>query len=323
MAVAPLLLMVGCTEYRPVKMEGRGSWEQARELAYMRRHATAGGGADPGSPRRAERAPRLYVVLPGDTVSGLAARYGLSGREIIRRNRLKPPYHIYVGQILRLRDDVPRVVRIHRVRRGETLAGIAARYGYSVRALRAANPGIRPRRLRIGQELRLPRHEVVPIPVARAREEHVARIRKAERLQPPPLSKAGFLWPVRGEILDGFGAKPDGRRNDGINIAGRRGEPVRAAEAGVVVYAGADVSAFGRMLIIRHAGGYVTAYAHNDALLVGVGDVVRRGQVIARLGASGAVTRPQLHFQIRAGIEPVDPRRLLRPQLIAARTARR
>ena len=113
-------------------------------------------------------------------------------------------------------------------------------------------------------------------------------------------------------MLDEFGVKPDGRRNDGINIAARAGTPVRAAENGIVVYAGSAVPAFGRMLIIRHAGGYLTTYAHNAALLVTVGDRVRRGQIVARVGATGDVARPQLHFQLRAGREPVDPRRLLR-----------
>ncbi|GBD41450.1 Murein hydrolase activator NlpD [bacterium HR39] len=112
---------------------------------------------------------------------------------------------------------------------------------------------------------------------------------------------------MRGEVIARFGRRANGWENDGINIAAAEGTPVWAAENGIVVYAGEDVPAFGRMVIVRHAGGWLTAYAHNREILVGVGDVVRRGQTIARVGRTGSVDRPQLHFQIRRGREPVDP----------------
>ncbi|RMF13288.1 MAG: M23 family metallopeptidase, partial [Alphaproteobacteria bacterium] len=107
-----------------------------------------------------------------------------------------------------------------------------------------------------------------------------------------------------------------GLRNDGVNIAAPAGAPVRAAQAGVVAYAGDGLEAFGRLILIRHAGGWVSAYAHNAALLVHRGQRVRRGQIIARVGASGFVDRPQLHFELRRGKTPVDPLRHL-PRLTA------
>jgi murein DD-endopeptidase MepM/ murein hydrolase activator NlpD len=120
-----------------------------------------------------------------------------------------------------------------------------------------------------------------------------------------------FLWPVRGRVLGTFGPGEGGTHNDGINIAAPAGTPVVAAENGVVAYAGNELRGFGNLLLIKHPDGWVTAYAHNDALLVKKGDQVRRGQPIARVGRTGSVTEPQLHFEARKGTRAVDPTEVL------------
>jgi murein DD-endopeptidase MepM/ murein hydrolase activator NlpD len=125
--------------------------------------------------------------------------------------------------------------------------------------------------------------------------------------QPAPLSEGKFAWPVQGKVISTFGPKPEGLNNDGINIAAPRGAPVLAAENGVVVYAGNEIPGFGNLVLLRHADGWATAYAHNETLLVEKGDRVARGQQIARVGATGSVSEPQSHFEIRKGNEPVDP----------------
>ncbi len=132
----------------------------------------------------------------------------------------------------------------------------------------------------------------------------------------PPVGHGSgkFLWPVNGKIVSPFGAKDGGLHNDGINIAAPLGTPVRAADNGVVVYAGNELRGFGNLLLVRHADGWVSAYAHCDALLVKRGDQVKRGQVIGRVGQSGNVTAPQLHFELRKGSEAVDPLSQLGPQ---------
>ena len=107
------------------------------------------------------------------------------------------------------------------------------------------------------------------------------------------------------------GPKKNGLHNDGINIAAPRGAPVLAAENGVVAYAGNELRGFGNLLLIKHADGWMTAYAHTESLLVGPGDRVRRGQIVARVGDSGSVATPQLHFEIRKGTRAVNPSRLL------------
>jgi murein DD-endopeptidase MepM/ murein hydrolase activator NlpD len=127
----------------------------------------------------------------------------------------------------------------------------------------------------------------------------------------PALSGDGFMWPVQGKVIARFGQSKQGLRRDGINIAARRGAPVRAAEDGVVVYADEGIRGYGRMILLRHSDDYVTTYAHNATLLVRVGDVVRRGQIIARVGDTGSVQGDQLHFEIRKGLTPLDPEDLL------------
>jgi murein DD-endopeptidase MepM/ murein hydrolase activator NlpD len=126
--------------------------------------------------------------------------------------------------------------------------------------------------------------------------------------EPPPLTGDRFLWPVQaGKIVLGYGPTTSGQHNDGVNIAAPTGTEVRAAENGVVAYAGNELRGFGNLLLIRHADGWMTAYAHNDALLVKRGDTVTRGQAVAKVGQSGSVGEPQLHFELRRGTRAIDP----------------
>jgi murein DD-endopeptidase MepM/ murein hydrolase activator NlpD len=120
-----------------------------------------------------------------------------------------------------------------------------------------------------------------------------------------------FRWPVTGHVIEAFGARPNGTTNDGINLAVPAGTPIKAAEDGVVAYAGNELKGYGNLVLVRHADNYVSAYANASELLVKRGDTVKRGQVIARAGQTGNVTSPQLHFEIRKGSTPVDPRKYL------------
>jgi murein DD-endopeptidase MepM/ murein hydrolase activator NlpD len=118
---------------------------------------------------------------------------------------------------------------------------------------------------------------------------------------------------LEGRIIEGFGPGRNGTHNDGINIAARAGARVVAAAAGTVVYVGNQVRGYGNLVLLKHDGGFLTAYAHNSMLLVHKGERVARGQTIARVGATGGVGEPQLHFEIRSGTKPIDPSRLLPP----------
>jgi murein DD-endopeptidase MepM/ murein hydrolase activator NlpD len=121
----------------------------------------------------------------------------------------------------------------------------------------------------------------------------------------------GMRWPVKGKIISEYGAKPNGLKNEGINIAVPEGTGVRAAESGVVAYAGNELKGYGNLVLIRHEGGWVTAYAHAKELFVKRGDIVRRGEVIAKAGQTGSVSSPQLHFEVRKGATAMDPLKFL------------
>lgn len=158
-------------------------------------------------------------------------------------------------------------------------------------------------------------------PVILEGEADVVRLEQPEVSKPAPVQQravvkapqvatadaATFRWPVRGRIISDFGVKPGGSKNDGINLAVPSGTDIKAAEDGTIVYAGNELKGFGNLVLIRHDNGWVSAYAHNKELKVRRGDVVRRGQTIAMAGATGSVTQPQLHFELRKDNKPVDP----------------
>jgi murein DD-endopeptidase MepM/ murein hydrolase activator NlpD len=138
--------------------------------------------------------------------------------------------------------------------------------------------------------------------------EEKPRVANAGQLPTPdPMSGNSFRWPVKGRVISQFGTRPDGGHNDGIDLAVPQGTAVKAAENGVVAYAGSELKGYGNLVLIRHANNWVSAYAHNEEILVKRGDKVSRGQIIAKAGASGAVSQPLVHFELRKGSRPVDP----------------
>ncbi|WP_416909370.1 MAG: peptidoglycan DD-metalloendopeptidase family protein [Polymorphobacter sp.] len=224
-------------------------------------------------------------------------------------------------------------VRIHTVKNGETGIAIARAYGVPWPELAALNNLEPPYLLRIGDKLRLPSRQTVearPIeerakafsldvdtlitgsePASRAPRPKAADTSPPSRVASAPADALTFLWPVDGRVISGFGPKSAGRFNDGINLKVSAGTPVRAAASGTVAYAGDAITGFGNLVLIRHEKGWVTAYGHNEALLVARGDKVRAGDPIARAGSTGAVAEPQLHFEIRRGRTALDPTTLL------------
>ena len=139
-------------------------------------------------------------------------------------------------------------------------------------------------------------------------------------VQPDQVADASlqFRWPLAGRVISDFGASSTGERNDGINISAQQGEPVRASASGTVSYCGNELKGYGNLVLIRHDDGYITAYAHVANFIVNRDDQVLAGQVIAYAGATGDVTVPQLHFEIRKGVRALDPRSVLPRALIVA-----
>jgi murein DD-endopeptidase MepM/ murein hydrolase activator NlpD len=143
-----------------------------------------------------------------------------------------------------------------------------------------------------------------------AAEKGTAEAKQPERPTPAPQAEVGkFRWPVRGNgrLIVGYGKRPDGTHNDGINLAVPHGTDIFAVESGKVAYAGSELKGYGNLILIRHSNKWVSAYAHADQILVRSGDEVKKGQVIAKAGKTGSVDQPQLHFELRQDSRPVDP----------------
>lgn len=236
---------------------------------------------------------QTVTVQKGDTVYAISRRTGVEPQAIIAANNLKPPYLLHPGEQL-----VLTAAAFHTVRKGDTLYSISRTYGVDLTTLTRLNGLKAPYTLAVGQKIRIP---------SGSNPQKAAARQTALDVPIPPREGSRFMWPVRGKILSSYGAKDGGLHNDGINIEARRGEPVKAADAGVVVYASDGLKGYGNLVLIRHADGWVTAYAHNDRLLVKKGDSVKRGDVIAWAGVTGGVSEPQLHFEIRKGTRAVDP----------------
>jgi murein DD-endopeptidase MepM/ murein hydrolase activator NlpD len=188
---------------------------------------------------------------------------------------------------------------------GDTLSGIARRLDVGMSELAKANGLSKPYRVYAGQKLHVPKGNTAATTTVKLGEDQ-GSVRLATG-KPPPLDGDDFLWPVNGKVIGGFGPIDQWRRRDGIDIAARRGAPVLAAQDGIVAYAGDGIPGYGEMILIRHDQGYITTYAHNAVLLVAVGDVVRRGQLIARVGDTGETGQPMLHFELRKGRQAIDP----------------
>jgi murein DD-endopeptidase MepM/ murein hydrolase activator NlpD len=246
------------------------------------RIATTMPGMPVGAPRTA-LAPTtgMHVVAPGETLHSIARLYGKSVMVLAKANNIPPDTMVKVGERIIIPDVQPG-------------SAVAPRAQASV-----APPA--------GQNLanaESPHSARVATPEAPAQE---TTIKTAE----PAGGLPSFRWPVRGRVIAGFGPTPNGLQNDGINLAVPEGTPVKAADDGVVAYAGNELKGYGNLVLVRHANGFVTAYAHASDILVKRGETVKRGQVIAHSGQTGNVTSPQLHFEIRKGSTPVDPSQYL------------
>lgn len=261
--------------------------------------------------------PATVTVDKGDTLYSISKRYDIPLRDLIDANGLRPPYTLKVGQVLRL-----PATSYHIVSRGDTLYAISRQYDVSVDDLKKINGLTYPYTLAIGQKIMLQGSPASTAKVASSSKHSYRQTarnstqnktqtkytpRKQKSYPVAKTRKTKFMWPVQGTIVSKFGTIGKGRANDGINIKAAKGSAVKAADAGTVAYAGNELKGFGNLILVRHNDGWITAYAHNDRLLVKKGQKVRRGEKIATVGETGGVNSPQLHFEIRAGKKAVNP----------------
>ena len=241
--------------------------------------------APAASPTPTSLTPRAgettYTVQPGDTPNSIAEKLGTSEKAIMVRNDVRADA-LQIGQTLVIPAagaGAPAVADAAGVRKVKTTTISAPGAGDTTQSTAKTAPA--PTQQDVSSSAQLP--------------------------NPEPLSGASFRWPVKGRVISGFGTKPDGGHNDGINISVPQGTPVKAAENGVVAYSGSELKGYGNLVLVRHANNWVSAYANNEELLVKRGDKVSRGQVIAKAGTTGSVSQPQVHFELRKGSRPVDP----------------
>ncbi len=280
-------------------------------------------------PRVAETAPApapiatstpgsTYKVQKGDTPHDIAEKLGVDEKALIARNNLNPN-NLRIGQVLTVPEQgaqpveaanettppessanpAVRVVKTETILApgGTSLAEEEDPQSVAEGAKTAGKPGA-------DQESSTNKIAASP-DITGDDSSRVANV--GDLPTPDPMSGNSFRWPVKGRIVAEFGARPDGGHNDGIDVAVPQGTSVQAAENGVVAYAGNELKGYGNLVLVRHANNWVSAYANNEELLVKRGDKVRRGQIIAKAGATGAVSQPQVHFELRKGSRPVDP----------------
>ena len=241
----------------------------------------------------------VYKVKSGDTVYGIARSQGVSMMEMVRVNKLRSPYQIYVGQELLMPGKV-----VANNNSAVRTSNLKAQPSTTVTAAQIPNPA--PKTIKYGTNRITKKGYPRPYPKPRAPSVKLAAIS-----QPLARSSTKFLWPIKGKLLSNYGAKGKGLYNDGMNIAAPNGSPIKAAENGVVAYAGTELKGYGNLILLKHADGYLTAYAHNSVNLVARGEIIKRGQTIAKVGTTGNVDRPQLHFQIRKGKRTINPTKYL------------
>ncbi len=264
---------------------------QPGQRLVIPRYVSQGPASDPraaAAPSRSAPAPtsaHVHVVAPGETLTKISRLYGKSLVDVAKANNIAPHTKVNIGD----RIAIPGVRATTAQRNGGM--PLAAQRKANAPAPQSAAAAVEPSQ---SASAVTPAGEN-PAPVGSTRAD----------------AAPSFRWPVRGRVITGFGPKPNGQQNDGINLAVPEGTPIKAAEDGVVAYAGNELKGYGNLVLIRHANGYVTAYAHAKELLVKRGDQIKRGQVVAHSGQTGNVNAPQLHFEVRKGPSPIDPLPLL------------
>lgn len=239
---------------------------------------------------RYAKAPDFYTVRSGDTLSGIAMRYGLDYISVAKMNNIAEPYRIYVNQSLRLKNN--------------TSPGRGSQV--NTQPLQAADSEIKRQTIELPSTVA--KAPVTTPPPNTSKVEQVTTPNN-NPVQNPAAASSGIKWhrPTNGPIIAAYNLSQNIK---GIQYSGTIGDPVYASADGQVVYAADGLKEYGHLVLIKHSGGYITAYAHNNKLLVKSGENVKAGRKIAEMGNSGA-QRVMLEFQIRLNGKPIDPANLL------------
>jgi murein DD-endopeptidase MepM/ murein hydrolase activator NlpD len=257
----------------------------------------------------------VHTIVPGETIYSLARHYRITPMAIAKANNVGLDHRVKVGDrvvIPGLSGSAPRIAapaqpaaapaqpRVVAAKPAEIPAAPVKQVSAPVKQASASAP-------KVAQADPPAASARVLTPAADPAPEPQATGNTGSSASGAP----SFRWPVKGRVIQGFGPKGNGQQNDGINVAVPEGTPIKAAEEGVVAYAGNELKGYGNLVLVRHSNGFVTAYAHASELSVKKGETIKRGQVIGKAGATGNVSSPQLHFEVRKGATPVDPTQYL------------
>jgi murein DD-endopeptidase MepM/ murein hydrolase activator NlpD len=253
-----------------------------------------------------------HKVIKNDTLYSIARAYGVGVNDVMKWNKIDKPSAIKVGQVLKIygvkpqtaelkvipkeeekntnmKDEIPDY-KYYKVKKGDTFTSIATAHGMSKEELIQINE-IDPK---------------LPLSV-----DSILKVRSNYNKITPPTNAQenndGFIWPVVGRLLVPFGPQAGGVINEGINISAKKGTTVKAVQDGIITYVGDNLKSFGNIILIQHKNGWVSAYAHLDSTMVSKGQTINKGDVIGRVGETGSVDSPQLHFELRQNIKPMDP----------------
>ncbi len=284
----------------PFKVKSSSSGENEQPILKLKKRKIIVADAEEPVVVKSKSRGGLHTVGSGETLYSLGRTYGISPFVIADANGLSHDQTLRLGQQVK----IPGARKI-----------MAAAEPETTDAVQEETPVAPKLKLKKKAPLSLAEDEQVTDDTDQqvATDEPVVKPKAIEKSQeqiaetPTPASGMSLRWPVKGKIISGFGPKANGLKNEGINIAVPEGTSIRAADGGVVAYAGSELKGYGNLVLIRHAGGYVTAYAHAKELLVKRGDTVKRGDIIAKAGQTGAVSSPQLHFEVRKGATALDP----------------
>lgn len=291
------------------KMPGPGKTPQQEVLALpsngQMRGKSQAGLADPnklaaGNGKGPGPKGGTYVVKPGDSLARIAKDSGVTVAELKRANSMKAGDGIRIGQALALPHS-----------------GVAAADPVKTASIEPQKVSAKPTAEPIAKQApKVAAHADTSADASKP--QVVASVSPNQSLNDAAKSDAQadapeatgigkYRWPVRGAVIAAYGANVNGSRNDGIDISVPEGTPIKAAENGVVIYAGNGLKELGNTVLVRHDDGTVTVYGHADALSVARGQKVQRGQTLATSGMSGNVSQPQLHFEVRKNSAPINP----------------
>ena len=289
------LFISSCTQKIPASIVLKGQFKYDKNSNNQKKYAITE--TAPKTTVSIKPDQNFVIVASGDNLYKIAQKNNTTVRDLISANNIEPPFALQVGSKI-----IIPAIKYHMVEEGDNLYKISRKYNMNVNELIKINELQEPYNIVIGSKLKVSgSYKDNDLMATTGKKPHLITDIKL------PEKENNFIWPVNGKVISTFGQKPGGLYNDGINIQAKESEPVKAAEDGLVAYVGNELRGYGNLIILKHSGGWISAYAHLKDTKVKIGTKVSKGSPIATVGSSGNVNSAQLYFGIRRGREAVNP----------------